>query len=374
MSASRKWDGQRERAAQHRDGPSGGMRQGSGYRGSGFPGEPVERNPGAADRIPADPRPQTRRERLTGMLWLLVWELARLLPEAVSFSLADFVGRVAHRASGKTRERVARNLGRVLERSPDHPAVRQATREAYRSYARYWVEAFRAADMDPADLDARTTASGFEHLDAALEEGRGAIVLLAHHGTWDVAAQWGETHGYHLAVVAEVVRPRRLFERFVRLRETVGLEVVPLARPRSGNNQESGNNQDRTGAMIESLSRVTDANHMVGLLSDRDLARKGPLVPLFGEPAHIPRGPAALALRTGAPIIPITMLQRPARRWHVQALPRLDIAGLSVEAATAEVARGIEDLIRLDPAQWHCFSPIWQTDRRRGSNGSGRQA
>ncbi|MPZ88013.1 MAG: phosphatidylinositol mannoside acyltransferase [Nitriliruptorales bacterium] len=353
-----------EQAAPGRGASSRGLHRGGGYRGSGFSGVPVDRNPGAADRIPPDSRPEPRRQRLAGRLWLLAWETARRLPEPLAFGLADLGGGLAARIGGKTRSRVARNLARVLGRDADDPVTQRAAREAFRSYARYWIEAFRAADLDPADLDARTTSSGFEHLDAALDEGRGAIVLLAHHGSWDVAAQWGETHGYHLAVVAEVVRPRRLFERFVRLRESMGLEVVPLQRSR-GQASERG-----AGALVQTLSWVTDANHMVGLLSDRDLTRKGPLVELFGEPAHIPRGPAVLSQRTGAPIIPITLLQRPGRRWHVQALPRIDVAGLDVQAATARVARGIEDLIRLDPPQWHCFSPIWLADRRgRGGNG-----
>ncbi len=324
------------------------------YRGSGLPGRAVERAPGAASRIPPDPRPPTPRMRLLALAWTAGWELCRLLPEAVVHGAADLLARLLARRASSRETTLRATLRRVVG---DGPALDDAVRGAWRSYARYWVESFRAADLTPAEIDRRTTTGGFEHLDAALERGRGVVVLLAHHGSWDVAAQWAETHGYHLAVVAEVVRPRALFERFVRLRESVGLEVVPLRR-RDAAGREGGS------ALVGPLRRTLAANHLVGLLSDRDLSGSAPVVQLFGEPARMPRGPAILAQRTGAAVIPITMLQRPGRRWHLQVLPEVEVAGLAVDEAVQRLAGGIEDLIRLDPAQWHCFSPVHLADQR----------
>jgi phosphatidylinositol dimannoside acyltransferase len=206
--------------------------------------------------------------------------------------------------------------------------------------------------MDPAWLDARTTTGGFEHLDGVLEEGRGVIVLLAHHGSWDIAARWAETHGYHLACVAEVLRPRSVFRRFVRMREAIGLEIVPLRRG-------PGTDAAVTGRLREVLA----ANHLVGLLSDRDLSGRAPLVEFFGEPARIPAGPALLSKRTGAQIVPITMLHRPGLRYHLQCLPAFSTADLTPKEGVQRTAQALEELIRLDPAQWHAFQPIFEADR-----------
>ncbi len=290
-------------------------------------------------------RPDTPAQRRSGLLWLAAWQVVRWLPERVAFGLADVAGRVAARRGGPTRARVRANLARIVE----GPQLDAAVGAAYRSYARYWIEAFRAADITDADIAARVTTSGMDRLDAVLDEGHGAIVLLAHHGSWDIAARWAEAHGYHLAVVAEVVRPRALFARFVQLREAMGLEVVPLA-PRSGMKGKG---------IATRLGQVLDANHLVGLLTDRDLSGTAPTVDLFGELCHIPVGAAVLAKRTRAPVVPITMLQRPRRRWHLQVLEPRRLHELELRAAHTEVARGLEDLIRLDPTQWHAFQPIW---------------
>lgn len=317
------------------------------HRGSGLPGLPVDRNPGAAERIPADPRPERLKLRATGCAYVAAWELARRLPEAWAHAIAQAAARWALRKRGPAYQRVRRNLARVVPEADLEAIVEQA----FASYARYWVEAFRAADLTARDMHERVTDHGFDRLDAVLDEGRGAIVLLAHHGSWDVAAQWGETHGYHLAVVAELLRPRAVFRRFVKLRESIGLEVVPLRR-----------GDDMVGRLVEVLA----ANHMVGLLSERDLTGKGPVVEFFGEPARVPPGPVVLSQRTGVPIVPAVLLQRPGLRWHFEILEPFSVEGMTVEEGCQRLAHALEEIIRTDPAQWHAFQPVWLADVPQG--------
>lgn len=312
------------------------------YRGSGHAGAAVDRNHGAVARVPAPRSPESIRQKVNGRVWGAAWEAARLLPGRLAFGLAQAGGRVAARVADDAM--IRRNLARVVPAEQLDAAVRQA----YRSYARYYMEAFRAADMDPAWLDDRTTTGGFEHLDGVLAEGRGAIVLLAHHGSWDIAARWAESHGYHLACVAEVLRPRRVFHKFVQMREALGLEIVPL---------------QRGGDVTGRLRKVLDANHLVGLLSDRDLTGKAPVVQLFGEDARIPAGPALLSKRTGTKIVPITMLHRPGMHYHLQVLEAFDTAELTAREGVQRTAQALEALIRTDPAQWHAFQPVFEADR-----------
>lgn len=332
------------------DGSQGATRVPS-YRGSGVVGRAVDRRPGAVDRVP-ERRPDTWRERLVGTLWLAAWQLARWVPEAVAFRLAEAAALLAARRGGDGRDRVRTNLARVVGADDLDTTVTRA----YRSYARYWVEAFRAADIGAADISARVDARGLDLLDDVLEQGHGAIVLLAHHGSWDVAARWAEVHRYHLAVVAEIVRPRALFARFVRLREEMGLEVVPLEPRRSIGGRGVGSR----------LGQVLGDNHLVGLLTDRDLSGRAPLVDFFGEPCRLPVGATVLAKRYRAPIVPTAMLQLPGRRWRLQILEPRWLHDLEIHDAQQQVATALEEIIRLDPAQWHAFQPIWSTPEPAG--------
>jgi phosphatidylinositol dimannoside acyltransferase len=322
------------------------------YRGSGRAGVPVDRNPGAAARIPRE-RPDTTLQRLTGVLWQVAWEAVRRMPERAAFAIAALAAPVMRFVARTQRPRLRRNLQRVVPEASSEE-LDEMVAAGFRSYARYFIEAFRAADLSEAAVRDRVSTDGFHHLDAALERGKGVVVLLAHHGSWDVAARWAECHGYHLAVVAEVVKPRTLFEKFVRLREVIGLEVVPLRR-----------GDDVKSRLVEVLAE----NHLVGLLSDRDLSGKGPVVDLFGEPSRVPPGPVQLARRTGAALVPISMLQRLRRQWHLQVLPEVDVHSGDEADAFRAMGRALEDIIRLDPTQWHALSPVWLADvpaHRRG--------
>lgn len=330
--------------------PFGPSTDGYVYRGSGHPVAGVQRNHGAVQRVPPPSTADTPRQRLSGHLWSGAWEAARRLPGPLVYGLAYAGGRVAPRIADASIIRA--NLSRIV----DPADLDDTVRRAYASYARYHAEAFRAADVDPAWLDLRTTTDGFEHLDGVLEDGCGAIVLLAHHGSWDIAARWAESHGYHLACVAEVLRPRRVFEKFVRMREALGLEIVPLRR-----------GEEVTGR----LRQVLAANHLVGLLSDRDLSGRGTVVDFFGEPARIPAGPALLSRRTGTKIVPITMLHRPRMRYHLQVLAPFDTAGLTPREGVQRTAAALEELIRLAPEQWHAFQPIFEADRPADHDGQG---
>jgi phosphatidylinositol dimannoside acyltransferase len=150
--------------------------------------------------------------------------------------------------------------------------------------------------------------------------------------------------------VVEPVEPPELFEWFAGARRAMGMEVVPLG-PEAG------------GAILRALrdSRV------VCLLCDRDLTGDGIDVEFFGERTTLPAGPATLALRTGAPLLPAAVYFRPHRGHHgVVQLPvpaeRQGRLRDDVARVTQELARRFEQLIRAAPEQWHLLQPNWPSD------------
>ena len=275
--------------------------------------------------------------------------VARAVPQGVALGVGDQLGRLASMRAPARRAIVERNLRRadpgLSGRELDRAVVR-----LFQSYARYWVESFRLPGTSPADLDAGFSHEGFEHLQHARAKGRGAIVALPHLGGWEWAGFWlAKVAEIPVTVVVERLEPPDLFEWFVELRQSFGMEVVPLG-PEAG-----------TATM-----RALKANHALALLSDRDIGGGGQQVEFFGERTTLPAGPATLALRTGAPILPTAVyFDGPAR--HAVVRPPLDTERrgtlrADVQRVTQDLAHALEELIRAAPEQWHLLQPNWPSD------------
>ena len=104
------------------------------------------------------------------------------------------------------------------------------------------------------------------------------------------------------------------------------------------------------------------------LLSDRDIRGGGIEVEFFGEKTTMPAGPATLALRTGAPLLPTGVYFTSRRNGHLAVVrPPLPIERTGrlrddVVRVTQDLAHELEDLIRRAPEQWHLMQPNWPAD------------
>ena len=293
------------------------------------------------------------RERLVDLGFAGGWRLVRALPGPVAGALFRLgADRAARRGSpGVTQLR--RNLARV--RPSASPAeLDELVRAGLRSYARYWCEAFRLPAMDHDALRAEVgpRIEGLEHVDAALAAGRGMILALPHSGNWDVAGVWlvGRCGGF--TTVAERLRPESLYRRFVAYRESLGFEILPL----TGGSEPVGT----------ALARRLERGAAVCLVADRDLSAGGVRVDFFGEPAKMPVGPAKLAERTGAALLPVGLWFEPDGGWGFRVHP--PVAATSTLAAVHTVANAFAADIAEHPADWHMLQPLWLADlpaRRR---------
>ena len=276
--------------------------------------------------------------------------VARAVPQPVASTGARALGRVAGHLARERRAQVERNLRRV-DPTLSGARLRRLVDETFESYARYYEESFRLPGTSAADLDAGFRVDGFEHLEAAMATGNGAIMAMPHLGGWEWSGFWlTQVKGYPVTAVVEELEPRDLFEWFVELRRSFGFEVVALG-PGAG----------------AATARALKANHVLALLCDRDLSGTGPDVEFFGERTTLPGGPATLALRTGAPVLPTAVyFDGPELRRSI-VCPPLDTSRQGklrddVQRVTQAIAHALEDLIRRAPEQWHLLQPNWPSD------------
>jgi lauroyl/myristoyl acyltransferase len=290
----------------------------------------------------------TVRERLGHAGYATAERLSMLLPEFVGRRVFELGAIGAFHLAGGARRTVARNLRRVLGPRATPETLAAATRESFRSYGRYWYEAFRLRVIPEHEFLARFTVEGQEHLHQAMAGGRGVIVAIPHMGNWDAAGKWVHLIGYPITAVAELLRPPELFELFQKVRRTLGLRIVPLYDDRDVGRQ---------------LVKLLGENEVIALVADRDLKGRGVRVEMFGAERRMPAGPALLSLLTGSPLLPAAPYDRDDG-WTILFQPPLSIdpsgdMRADVVELTRRLAAKFERSIEAAPTQWHMFQPAW---------------
>ncbi|MFF5078873.1 phosphatidylinositol mannoside acyltransferase [Actinoplanes sp. NPDC000266] len=273
------------------------------------------------------------------------WRLVRALPLPVARRLFRAAADQAYKKNGPGTQRLRRNLQQVVPDLPD-----TLVRDGLRSYARYWMEAFRLPT-----LSRQQVIDGFhispEHYDwlkTAMADGKGVVLALPHTGNWDAAAAWVVSNGWPMVTVAERLKPEGVYRQFMAYREKLGMEVVPLTGGRR--------------APLDVLAERLQQGFAVCLLSDRDLSRSGVEVNFFGGRTKMPAGPAILAIRTGAPLYGVdlsftgTQTVAVLRRVIPPAEGPLDVR---VKQTTQALADAYAEGIAEHPQDWHMLQKLW---------------
>ena len=286
--------------------------------------------------------------------------VAQALPPRAARRMASTVSRAMWAAMADRRHLVERHMRRAVGTELSRARMRRLVRGVFASYAHYWVEAFRLPRETPESIAAGLTFEGLEHLRDAYDAGGGVILAAPHLGGWDFGGAWLAQAGFRPVAVAEVLEPPELFEWFVEWRRRLGVEIVAA-------------DVDAGPALVRALKDGCT----VGLVSDRDILGSGVEVEFFGEVTTLPAGPATLALRTGAPLLPCAIYYGGPSGHFAAFRPPLDATRTGrfrddVRRLTQALAHELEDLIRRHPEQWHLMQPNWPSDPGWDDRGAAR--
>ena len=289
-------------------------------------------------------------DNATTLGYLSGWRLVRLLPEAAARSVFARIADEIYRRNGSSVRRLRANLARVRPGLPDED-LDELTRAGVRSYLRYWCESFRLPSWPLEDLVRRTRTVDEHRLREPFASGRGVVVALPHMGNWDWAGAWACATGMPLSTVAERLRPERLYDEFVAYRSSLGMEILPAG----------------DASTFPRLVDTVAAGGFVCLLADRDLSRSGVEVWLCDEPARMPRGPALLARRTGAALVPATLAydgDDMEITFHPE-VPHVD-GDDGLVAMMQGVADAFTEGFRAHPQDWHMMQKVFAADLAPG--------
>jgi KDO2-lipid IV(A) lauroyltransferase len=289
-------------------------------------------------------------DNATALGYLSGWRLVRLLPEPAARALFARMAAEIYRRNGRSVQRLRGNLARVCP-DLDEDGLEQLTRAGVSSYLRYWCESFRLPSWPMHDVVRRTRLVDEHRLRDAYASGNGVVVALPHMANWDWAGAWACATGIPLSTVAERLRPERLYDEFVSYRSSLGMEILAAGDP----------------ATFGRLVNTVQAGGFVCLLADRDLSRSGVEVRLCDHRAKVPRGPAALALRTGATLIPATLAyvgDDMEITFHTEVPHHAGEDGIATMMQS--VADAFTASFRAHPEDWHMMQRVFLEDSASG--------
>jgi KDO2-lipid IV(A) lauroyltransferase len=300
-----------------------------------------------------EPAVVSRLAHVTFGLWFPVFRwMARTLPTRWLARLAN--GTVERAIWGRrhVREAILDNYAAVLGLTRDAGAVAAAGREMVSRHSRLWIDLLRYSgrrNVDPMTLVA--AHSGDERLVAASRAGKGAILLTAHVGNFELGGLFLAQLGLKVAVVY-LPDPSPVIERHREdARRMLGVRGIPI---------------DTSPFAFLPVRKALEENLCVAIQGDRDVSGTGRRMPFFGKTASFPVGPFRLAQASGAPVFPVFVLQEPDGRYRTvveEAIfvpnARGDEGESAVVSALAHFVATMERTIRAYPTQWYLFTRFW---------------
>jgi KDO2-lipid IV(A) lauroyltransferase len=196
-------------------------------------------------------------------------------------------------------------------------------------------------------ISRKVVVLGEEHMQAALDQGRGLIAIAAHAGNWEYTVM-----GYGLQYRPVAVVGREMDQPWA-------ARLARYLRQRGGNSMVA-----KQRGMKEILSHLGQ-NRIVGIVIDQNTTTEGGLlVDFFGRPARTTPVAAILA-RRGVPIVP-TLSRRLADGRHLlMVLPALPLTKTADPQADIQrhlelQSRVIEAWVRAEPSQWLWLHRRWK--------------
>lgn len=273
----------------------------------------------------------------------------RVVGRRRSDAFAGWLGKLAYRPLGIRADLVEQHVQRAFPEQ-DEAWVQRVARTSYAHLGREAMSMLRLSRLGAEEVRAVTDVDdGLGELRAAVESDTGAVMVTGHFGNWEIGGAALAARGIPLDVVAQR-QANPLVDRLLNsARERLGMRVI-----RRGN------------ATKESL-RSLRAGRVVALVADQDARGAGIFVPFLGRPASTYRGPAVLALRSGAPLFIGTAVRFGHRyRVRVRRVPLPEEAAPAdqdhqVRALTLEHVRALEAEVRAEPGQYFWHHRRWKT-------------
>lgn len=272
---------------------------------------------------------------------------SRLLPLNWRYRISTVLGDLIWLVWSSKRRTCIENMSVVLGKDSMDASVRRTARRSFQHFAKGIVDFLGYSNIQPEDpFVAEMPISGWEHVTAALDRGKGVVLATAHFGSIDLGALALSRRCPDFHAVADTFHPRSVDELVRRTRESKGLRLIPTAS-------------------VRRVMRALRDNALVVVLFDRPMPRaEGVPVRFFGRETAMPGGPAIMALRMDAAVLPAFVFRQEDNRLHGRVFPPVTEGLFGDKARNAGVimqrlADTLQSVVSETPEQWYMFRPMW---------------
>lgn len=292
------------------------------------------------------------RDRMAPRLLTMLIACLRLLPRRLTIGVMRLLGRLTFQLDQQGRERTITHLTMAFGKERSTAEIHALAAQVYRHFATAMADTMRLPVILRQGINRFITAQGMHHLDQALAQGQGVLMITGHFGNWELLGAWLAQNGYPLRVVGTPMENPGLDRIVVEMRNQAG--YTNIAR----------------GAGTREIIRSLRQGCAIGMLIDQDTRVQGCFVQFFGHAAHTPTGPVLLAKKFGIPIIPIFMHLQADLSYHIECEPPLDLVESGdderdTRVNTQKCSDAYERVIRRFPEQWVWMHQRWKTAQKQ---------
>ncbi len=273
--------------------------------------------------------------------------IVNILPLRAAYAFGQFLSDLQYTFSPTDRQSVRSNIKKILKRDEIDERL---VRDVFRNFGKYLVDFFRMIRYANEDFIRKSVkCEGVENLKDGLKAGKGVIIVTAHIGNWELGGIIMRKLGFPVLAVALPHKHKWVNDLFNAQRENCGVTVVTPSM-----------------AVRRCLEKLK-ANESVALVADRDFGPHGLPMDFLGYPTLLPKGPAVLAIRTGAAIVPTFMMRNPDDTFTLSFHKPVFAAEMGEQTVSDDVLKGVinqyikivEEKIRQFPGQWLMFREFW---------------
>ena len=270
----------------------------------------------------------------------------RIIPRNLALFLGNLVGVVIFKLSKEARKVSFSNIKYIFPDVKTHRRRRALVINNFKKIGRNLADVLRLSKVTNNSLDRIVKIKNGSNIKELLDKGKGLIVITAHLGCWELIPAYFSQKGYTVNVIAKEVYDKNVNREVNRIRKSFNVRII-----------------DKERAPIVALKKLL-RGEAVGILIDQNTKTNSVCVDFLGHKANTPIGPAYLALKTGAPVIPVA-IHRLKNDTHMievgkeVVITKSDDEKKDIYENTKKCSKAIERFINSYPEEWVWFHKRW---------------